>query len=103
MIAATALLALYATHEPRVLTLHLHGDGRAAPCVVVINGQNVDSTDDSALDDAFARFPAKEWMVEISGGEEVAYRCIGGVIYRIQSKGYQVTKTVFARSPIDPE
>lgn len=103
MIAAMALFALSAPQEPRVLKLHLQGDGRATPCVVVVNGQSVDSTDDSALDKAFAKYPAKEWMVEISGDEEVAYRCIGRVIYRIQSKGYQFTKIAFVQSPVDPK
>ncbi|MDR6853122.1 hypothetical protein J2Y54_002642 [Sphingomonas sp. BE123] len=103
MIAAMALLSLAAAQEPRVLRLHLQGDGDAAPCVVIINGQKVDSSDDRALDEAFAKYPSKEWMVDVFAGEAVAYRCIGGVIYRIQSKGYRFTKTALVQSPVSPK
>lgn len=98
MILALAIL-LATADEPRVLNIRAEGDGEKTPCLAVINGQSIDPRDEAELTAAFAPYPVKDWLVELSGNEDVAYRCIGAVIYRIQVAGYQFTKMAFVAPP----
>lgn len=102
MIAALLIL-LFAAEEPKILHVRIEGDGHSTPCVARIRDRQVDLTNDRELAEAFAEYPPADWVVEMSGPEEVAYRCIGALFYRIHTGGYKFAKQGIVIGSAGPE
>jgi hypothetical protein len=57
-------------------------------CVASIDGMAFDPADETAVYAAFPTNSDNKIKVHIIGGSTVPYRCIGGLIYTVQTRGY---------------
>lgn len=96
MIAWAALLA-FAEDEPSVLRIKLHQAGDT--CMMTIGKERVDQSDDTAVSAVLSRYDAKRYVIQIVGYETLTYRCVGGAVYGIQSRGFRLAKVGIGSQP----
>lgn len=88
--AAALLMAAARTDGGRSATVEQMPDDR---CVVTIDGRSFDAERDQAAFEAFlAQSTDTRWRIVSRGS--MSYRCIGGVIYRMQTHGAEQVDVV---------
>jgi len=84
MIAAALLLAQVAA--PAVLRVRVEVEGER--CSMIVAGKPVDLLDAVALNDALAGIDPKVTEAVIAGRAATPYRCVGGIVYALQMRGF---------------
>lgn len=103
--AALALFLVVADYAvakplpPFMIKLQQLGDGR---CLLSVKGKFVAVEDEAVLDSVLSSEEKTKPPVHILGDDDTPYRCIGSLIYALQSKGYSQISFISDMSGSDP-
>jgi len=85
---ALVLPVLLMTADAPMVVVEVHGSLTEA-CILRVGRDGDYRLDDSkALDGFVRRYPPAATKLKLQWRDEVIYRCIGGAIFMLQSKGY---------------
>ena len=94
IVAAALLLAVAQADGGRSVTVEQRPDDR---CIVTVEGRSFDVERDQAAFEAFlAQSTDTRWRIVSRGS--MSYRCVGGVIYRMQRHGVEQMDVVAAEA-----
>lgn len=94
MIAFASALLLAQAGGPAIIRVDIVQAGER--CGTAIAGRPFSGEDRTSLDAALAGRSPEAVTVEIVGGQETSYRCIGGAVYTLQMMGFREVRFVTA-------
>ncbi|MFD1788153.1 hypothetical protein ACFSC3_11270 [Sphingomonas floccifaciens] len=96
MIAAAITLIL-AAQPTWIIRIELRQSGDV--CTMRIGKDSADPRDEKAVAALLSRYDPKRYVIEIIADENLTYRCIGGIVYRIQGQGFTFAKVGILSQP----